>query len=313
MTSEEQVRRILLLAPYLQKHPGAPIADVARRFGVSARQLRADLGVLWMVGPGPGLMTEVDMDALDSEGVIHVWNVPLPERPMRFTPDEALSLSVALLTLRELVAGDLAAVVDATLSKLSEVAPAVDEVVQVDLASGSERVRETLTAAITAGRSVRLVYDGARRGATTEPLVDPRLQFTRDGVGYLQAWSHDADDWRTFRLDRIADVSPTDRPAGTHPEPSAEGGDWLAGGTTVTLLLDRPARWVAEYYPVRSVTETPEGLRVELSVIDQGWLNALVLRLGGDATVVEDAPAAGVRSVAQDVLAAYRAAGLTDE
>lgn len=313
MTSEDQVRRILLLAPYLQKHPGAAIADVARRFGVTARELRADLGVLWMVGPGPGLMTEVDMDALDSEGVIHVWNVALPERPMRFTPDEALSLSVALLTLRELAAGELAAVVDSTLSKLSAVAPAVDESVQVDLAGGSERVRETLTEAITTGRSVRLVYDGARRGATTEPLVDPRLQFTRDGVGYLRAWSHDADDWRTFRLDRIADVTATDRKAGMHPEPAAEAEDWLAGGTTATLLLDRPARWVAEYYPVRSVSETSDGLRVELSVIDQGWLDALVLRLGGDAIVIEDAPASAVRSAAQDVLAAYVAAGLTDE
>ncbi|WP_028709347.1 helix-turn-helix transcriptional regulator [Propionicicella superfundia] len=310
MTSQEQVRRILALTPYLLQHPGVAVAEVARVFGVTARQVRSDLEVLWMVGPGPGLLTEIDMDALDSEGVIHLSNASFLARPMRFTPDEALSLSVALRTVRELAAGEQAAVVDAAIAKLSGAAPAADEIVQVVLASGREDVRDALNAAIENGQAVRLVYDGARRGSTTEPVVDPAQLYTRDGVGYLRAWSHDAGAWRTYRLDRIAEATPTGRPVGAHPEPPADDTDWLARGTTVTLMLDRPARWVAEYYPVRSVAETPGGLRVELSVLDQGWLDALLLRLGGDATVVEDDAAAAVREAARAALAAYAGAGL---
>lgn len=308
MTSQDQVRRILALAPYLLQHPGAAVAEVARVFDVTPRQLKSDLAVLWMVGLGPGQLAEIDMDALDSDGVIHLSNAEFLARPMRFTPDEALSLSVALQTMRELAAGDLASVVDTTIAKLRGAAPAADDV-SVVVSGGSEAVRDQLSLAIAEGRAVRLVYDGARRGATTEPFVDPTMLSTREGIGYLQAWSRDAGDWRTYRLDRIASVISTHTPVDEHPEPPAPDADWLADGTAVTLLLGRSARWVAEFYPVQSITETPDGLQVVVSVLDQGWLDALMLRLGGSARVMEADAAAGVRSAARAALSAYEAAG----
>ena len=58
----------------------------------------------------------------------------------------------------------------------------------------------------------RLDYHGPSRGVATRPLVDPERIVVRDGYAYLDAWSHERGAWRSFRLDRIVAVTPTDRP-----------------------------------------------------------------------------------------------------
>ncbi|MGE5763764.1 MAG: protein pafC, partial [Mycobacterium leprae] len=57
--------RLLALVPYLLHHPGAEVGHVARLFGVSERQLLADLTLVWMCGlPGhtPGDLIEVSVE-----------------------------------------------------------------------------------------------------------------------------------------------------------------------------------------------------------------------------------------------------------
>ena len=53
------------------------MTDVAAAFGITLKTLREDLSVLWMCGmPGltPGDLIDIDMDAVDGEGVIHLSN-----------------------------------------------------------------------------------------------------------------------------------------------------------------------------------------------------------------------------------------------
>src|SRR5690606_23950757 len=94
-TSQSQVRRLLSLVPYLREHDGVSLTEVAAAFNVSEETLRGDLNVLWMCGmPGlmPGDLIEIDMDAVDGEGVIHLSNADYLTRPLRLTADEALAL-----------------------------------------------------------------------------------------------------------------------------------------------------------------------------------------------------------------------------
>ena len=105
MTSQAQVRRLLSLVPYLREHDGVAMTDVAAAFGISVKTLRDDLNVLWMCGmPGltPGDLIDIDMDAVDGEGVIHLSNADYLTRPLRLSADEALALVLALRTLREI-------------------------------------------------------------------------------------------------------------------------------------------------------------------------------------------------------------------
>jgi proteasome accessory factor C len=317
MTSQAQVRRLLSLVPYLREHDGAAVADVAAAFGVSTRTLRADLGVLWMCGmPGlsPGDLIDIDMDAVDGEGVIHLSNADYLTRPLRLTADEALALVLALRTLREIAGPDQRAATDRALAKLEHAAGAAPTgQASVSVTSASEDVQATLADGLQRGRRLDLTYDVATRDETTQRFVDPLRLFVLDGYGYLEAWCYRADGLRTFRLDRVAAASVTDEPVQPHDVVLTDlTAGWfadLADAPVVTLDLAAEAAWVAEYYPTESTSPRPDGgVVATFRVTDPAWLRHLLLRLGGAATVLAPlgagAPAA---EAAQEALAAYAA------
>jgi len=102
--ARDQVQRLLALVPYLRENDGARVDDVAKEFGVRPKQIIADLKVLWFCGlPGLGMgdLIDVDMDALEGEGVIRVSNADYLSRPLRLDSSEAAALIVALRALRE--------------------------------------------------------------------------------------------------------------------------------------------------------------------------------------------------------------------
>lgn len=311
MTSIEQVNRMLALVPYLQARPdGADLTVTAEAFAVTPKQLLDDLGVLWFCGlPGglPGDLIEVD---IADTGWIRLSNAEYLSRPLRFSPDEAMSLVVALQLVRELGGPDLAEATDGALAKLTGAHTAARPPVVVEVASGSTEIRRQLAAAIERREAVRLTYDGQTRAETTTPLVEPKRLAVRDGYGYLDAWSLDRDDWRVYRLDRIADVTATGETGQDRGEPPSFGAGWLderPDAVEVTLVLDPAAAWITEYFPIRSSRDTPAGLEVVMLVADPAWLRALLLRLGDQVRRVEPEQAAvSARVAAGEALALYR-------
>ena len=303
MTAAPQVARLLTLAPYLQQREYVDVTEVAADFNVKPRQVLDDLQVLVMCGlPGglPDDLIEIDLDLARDEGVIHMRNSPL-SRPLRFTRDEAVSLIVAVEAVREVADGPTAQAAQSVLDKLSE---SVGEAppVSLEVAAGGDDVRDRLGEAIDRGLQVRLTYDGLARRGTTTPVVDPVRVEVRDGASYLVGWALDRDDWRLYRLDRIAVVEPTGQPAKGHGAPPT-GRSLDNAPDTATLTLDAGAAWVAEYYPVRDVTVLPDGgVQVVLPVADPGFLTGLILRLGPQVRAV-DPP-----SAADDALAEAREA-----
>jgi proteasome accessory factor C len=119
---------------------------------------------------------------------------------------------------------------------------------------------------------------------------------------------------RLFRLDRMDDVTVLDEPAALPPqahERDLDNGLYqpAADQPLVRLRLARPARWVADYYPVEEQTEVddpPGGLAVAVRTSDPGWARRLVASLGGAATVDEPAELADqVAAEARAALARY--------
>ena len=313
-TSVEQVSRLLALVPYLQAHPDADLAETAAAFGVTPRRLLADLEVLWFVGlPGglPGDLIDIDMDAVQSHGRIRLTNAEYLSRPMRFTIDEVTSLIVALRAVREVAGGEAGEAVDSALAKLSTVAGAQESRrVEFAVATSEGGVRDRLAAAIADGAAVRLTYDGLTRAETTRPVVEPHRLTVRDGFVYLEAWSRDRSDWRTFRLDRVTAVDDADGGVADHGEPPPFDAGWLevrAEAALVSITVTDHARWIAEYYPVRSITAARGGWRIELLVADPAWLRALLLRLGPDVLAVDLPTAAdSARAAASEALGLYQ-------
>jgi proteasome accessory factor C len=320
MTSQAQVRRLLSLVPYLREHDGVAMADVAAAFGISLKTLREDLSVLWMCGlPGlaPGDLIDIDMDAVDGEGVIHLSNADYLTRPLRLSADEALALVLALRTLREIAGPGERDAVDRALKKLAAAAGnvAATDRASVAVTAGRDDIQARVNDGLQRGHRLDLTYDVASRAETTRRLVDPLRVFVLEGYGYLEAWCYSAQALRTFRLDRIAAVEVTDTPVEPHAvqlkDLSTGWFESLQDAPLVTLSLEPWAAWVAEYYPTETVTRHEDGrLTVELHVTDPAWLRSLLLRLGGGARVVSPAGAGdSAVEVAQEALDQYAALG----
>ncbi len=100
---------------------GSPSTRSPRDFGVQPAQIVKDLKVLWFCGlPNSvtGDMIDIDMEALDGEGVVKLSNADYLTRPLRLAPHEALALMVALRALREVSAPGERDVVDRALKKI---------------------------------------------------------------------------------------------------------------------------------------------------------------------------------------------------
>jgi proteasome accessory factor C len=300
------------------------MTEVAATFGITLQTLREDLSVLWMCGlPGlsPGDLIDIDMDAVDGEGVIHLSNADYLTRPLRLSADEALALVLALRTLREITGPGDRDAVDRALKKLEAAAGNVVATDQASVAvtAGRDDIQAKVNDGLQRGKRLDLTYDVASRAETTRRMVDPLRVFVLEGYGYLEAWCYSAGALRTFRLDRIAAVEVTETDVEPHPDVQLKdlSTGWfeaLKGSPLVTLELRPWATWVAEYYPTESMTRHEDGqLTVSLRVTDPAWLRALLLRLGGGACVVSP-PGAGdsAAEVAQEALDQYAALGYLD-
>ena len=314
MTSVEQVARMLSEIPYIQANPGISVAEVARIFSVSEDQVEKDVTTAVFCGlPGgyPSDLIDVDLDVMDDEGSLYMHNPTPLGRPVRLTSTEAASLQVGLMAVRAVADEHTVAAIDALLSKISAESGNVD----VTVASGDERTRSLLADAIAGAERVELTYDGMARGTTTHPRVDPGQIITRDGAAYLVGYDVGGAGWRTYKLDRIADVRLTREMADAHgPAPSPDA--WaksLAAGQSVRLTVANRAAWIAEYYPVSEVRTTSSGqTQIELSVVDPAFLVRLLLSLGDQVLDVDPGDyAVAAADLARGALEAYD--GMTGE
>lgn len=310
MASSEQVTRLLALVSWLHANPETDVTTTAAQFGVTKEQLIADLWVLVFCGlPGglPDDLIEIDMDQVEETGEIRIHNAEYLSHPMRFTPDEATSLLVALRAIGELAGDSL--VVESAVAKLAEATGTIPEVSKLEFASGDDQIRAELVAAIDARNLVDLEYTDVGF-AISHPRVAPQRLLSRDGYGYLQGWNLEKAAWRTYRLDRIDSVTVVIGPFPELDEPPAFDRGWLENNpeaAVVTLTLRPDASWVAESHPVREVRRHDDHLEVDLIVADPAWLRSLLLTLGPAVIRISPSQAGdGARELAAEALAAYQ-------
>ncbi len=312
-TASAQVSRMLALVPYIARRPGVSIAELAGEFGVRTDQITADLNLLMVCGaPGyyPNDLIDVVLD--EEGGTVSIAYDAGIERPVRLSPDEAVTLTVALRAL-----GDLPDLLDSdavhsALAKLEQAAggpvPAV-EVAAADPAPALGTVRR----ALDGSHRLWMRYYTASRDEVTEREVDPIRLLVVDGHAYLEGYCHSAEAVRRFRVDRIDEARVLDVPA----QPPLWVNDDVPtalftpdrNAEPVTIRLAPSVKWVAEYYLMDEVTEMddpPGALRVRMRAASDEWLVRLVLSLGS-AAVIEDRPdlADRVARRAAEALAGY--------
>jgi len=312
--AKDQVARLLRLVPFLHARDQVSLDEAARALGVPPDQLERDLRVLFLCGlPGgyPDDLIDVDLDALEGEGVIRVSNADYLARPLRLTPTEASAIIVALRALRAGSAKDTRDVVDRALAKLETAAAGSTPLVDPgDDVPGTTVLRAELEEAVRDRHQVSITYYVPARDEESDRVVDPHAVVSHHGVAYLDAYCHSAEAPRLFRLDRIHEATVLDSEVTTEPTEPRDLSDGVLSGeeaTRVTLRLQPEARWVEEYYAVEEVRSRPDGgSEVDLQVGDERWLQRLLLRLTPSAQVV--APknyGEGAARAARQALALY--------
>ncbi|WP_330441158.1 YafY family transcriptional regulator [Micromonospora sp. NBC_00821] len=308
--SADRLARLLNLVPYLLARPGIEIAEAAGDLGVTERQLREDLELLWVCGlPGYGPGDLIDM-AFDGDRVTITYDAGI-DRPLRLTPDEALALVVALRMLAETPGVANREAVERALAKIEAAGDLVGAPVAVRLPGDTPRV-EALRAAVEGGKALRITYYTAARDETTERVIDPLRMLMVGGRAYVEAWCRRAEAVRLFRADRIDAITELDEPAMVPPQ--AVPHDLTEGVfrpsadlPLITLRIGRGERWITEYYPCERV-EAGDGDQwlVSLRVTDLGWARRFVLGLGPEVAVVAPVELAEqVRATAAAALDAY--------
>jgi proteasome accessory factor C len=143
-------------------------------------------------------------------------------------------------------------------------------------------------------------------------VVDPiRVVLVADH-SYLEAWCRSAEGVRLFRFDRIVDANVLDEPS-TPPPPAVQAGpdtslfDADPSLPSATLLIDRSASWMFDYYPLRVVRELPDGaFEAAMTYASDEWMARFVLGFGSAVRVLApESLAQRVRESAAAALHAY--------
>ena len=300
-----RLSRLLTMVPWLMNRQGIDIEEAARTLGVSRAQIEADLELLFVCGT-PGHMPDDLIEAEWEQGRVYIRNADAIAKPLRFTRDEALALTVGLRTLLDVPGLQERDAVDRALAKLSEATGESGAArVHVSLERDGEQVLSTLQDAVRRAHRVHLRYLAPARDEVTERDVDPLRLFTSDGHWYLEGWCRRAEGMRTFRLDRIESVELLDVQAEIPQD--AQRTDLSRGffapspdAPQVRLRVQRAAFWIIDYYPCFDVERSDDGEHADVSLVlgDGRWLRRLLLQLGRDAQVL--APAAVRAQVADE-------------
>lgn len=282
-----RLQRILGMLPWVIAHPGVTVDEVCERFDYTRAELLADLDLVFVCGLpgyGPGDLMVAYID--DDEVVVEMADYF--SSPVRLTAPEALGLMASGLAL--ISTGQAPEALERAVDKLmAAVAPDGAEALVVDL-SEPEFVGELRSAAAD-GRVVHIVYTAIAGDATTERDIEAWSVFSTMGNWYVAGYCRLAEDERVFRVDRIRAVDVTGErfmpPA--EPPPPVVAYTPTPDDITAVIRLGPRARWVVDYYPVDIVEDGGEDgtVLVRFATGDAGVAARLLLRLGGDAELVE--------------------------
>lgn len=296
----DRVTRLLALLGYLADHDDVAVGELAQQFGVSEAQILKDVDLLWVTGT-PGYYPDdlIDFSFSESDSRLSLREARGFDRKVRLAPSEAIALATAVHWLR--AAGETAGAIESLGAKLAALVPAV-----VETAAAPE-AREALERAIESRAGVVIEYVSAE-DHRTERLIFPE-QISTDGVAwYVRGWCALAQDTRTFRLDRILSLrAATDAEAQSARAEQHAASAATAAQRTVRFVVDPAARYVAEDLPGARVSDSAEGVVVQIDVGRTEWL--VRLALSGTIRTIDADLAAEVRQRAALALDAYEDAG----
>lgn len=236
---------MLRLLSLLQTHRFWLGAELAERLEVSERTLRRDVDRL----------RELGYPVAASRGVGGGYQLQAGSQlpPLLLDDEDAIAMAVGL---RTAAGGSIAGMEEAAIAALTKLEQVLPPRLRARVTTLQESITpanpsmpraqvdlDALTVLAQACRDQERLRFGYRRrdGEASERTVEPHRLVALDGRWYLVAWDVRRADWRTFRVDRVAEPAPT----GTRFAPRRlPGGD--AAEFVRASIRGMPARWTVE-------------------------------------------------------------------
>ena len=180
----------------------------------------------------------------------------------------------------------------------------------------SERFFASVEAGIRHNQTLKLKYNSIRSGIL-EREVDPYFLIFIERAFYFVGYCHLRKDFRTFRIDRIVEVSPTDKNfiprQGINPAQYFKDSWGVYGGEPIDVEIrfrGQAARIVAmgKHHPNEEISIKKDGsviYKVRVSGIEE--ISHWIMGFGGDAKVINPpALVEKIKAAAKDIRNNYR-------
>jgi predicted DNA-binding transcriptional regulator YafY len=292
--------RVLAVLALLQAHGRMPGSELAQRLEVNIRTLRRYIIMLQDLG--------IPIDSERGRNGAYILSAGFKLPPMMFTNEEALALTLGLISARRLNLADTDHAIESAFAKLERVMPlklksrvqALTETITLDQstvssAAPSEMVLSTLSSAAQLKQSVHLGYRSPQ-GEDTERDFDAYGLTYYQNKWYVVGYCHLRKGLRSFRLDRVLQVKVVE----AHFE-RPDGFDALAYVMQAIVTLPRKYSFELflktdittaqkEVFDFLGVLEThQDGVLMRGSVENLDWLARQVSIFTFDFVVVEPA------------------------
>jgi predicted DNA-binding transcriptional regulator YafY len=311
--------RLIAIILMLQRRGTLKASELAEELNVSERTIHRYMGMLDELG----IPIYSERGPYGGFSLVRGYKLP----PLIFTPEEATALYLGAELVRDIWGASYSDAAVAATAKLDNVLPdaLLQEVKQVQrglLVTGWLRrdygpwapILDDLRRCVARRQRVLLIYRSFRQ-ETTERPVDPYALALQWGNWYLVGYCHLRSDLRTFRVDRIQEIKPSDE---TFEIPS----DFSAREHLLRMAQERPATYyrvavrfdpdVAHIVRERreewqDLTDHDDGaVTLAFDASDLAWPCRWVLTYQDKATVLGPPElAAMVRDAAQAIAARY--------
>jgi predicted DNA-binding transcriptional regulator YafY len=298
----ETAGRLLNLLSLLQGRRDWTGNELADRLEVSGRTVRRDIERLRSLG--------YPVDSLTGPAGGYKLQAGTAMPPLLLDEDEATAVAVGLLTAANASVAGIDETAISALVKLEQVLPSHlrQRVRSLHAATASAGMTfgvpvdpQVLTALATGCRNrerMRFTYEG-RDGGASRRDVEPHAIVNFGRRWYLVAWDLTRDDWRTFRLDRMATPVPMGKRFPARELPGGDAAEFVGRGIATMpnkyearLTLHASAETIAKHPYARWGTIRPlDDDRCEYRTGDDNldWLATRLMLLGVDFDLHEPA------------------------
>ncbi|MFE0465085.1 helix-turn-helix transcriptional regulator [Kitasatospora sp. NPDC058965] len=297
--STDTPARLLSLLSLLQTPREWPGSELAERLGVTTRTIRRDVERLRELG----YPVQASMGAVGGYRLAAGKAMP----PLLLEDEEAVAIAVGLRSAAVSAVSGIEEAAVRALAKLEQVLPtrlrrrvATLGAATVPLLDGGPLVDAellvVLAGAAAAGERLRFDYRAAD-GAPSRRLVEPHRLVATGRRWYLVAFDNDRDDWRIFRVDRVAAPRPTGVRVPPRRPPAEDAAAYVsrslrlhARTLSAVALLDLPAAEALRRFggtPVRVEEVDERRCRVRTAGDTVEWLAVRLLALGCEFRVEE--------------------------